>query len=239
MTDTPPLDSEAAAPQAAPLSARRASPWRWALLALPLVAALVILGLRYGRKDTVWRLYEVRGVAELSWGETRFAVADSNALREALRPGGSFAVGSGTELEIVHPGDVSLAFGAGAAGTISPPPRRLGERAMALTLERGEVLATTGVRFRGTRFAIAAPGAEVLVVGGTHAVEASPEGIGVAALAGKVTVQAPGAEPLTVPEGRRLVLPLDGRPAEERDLLPAERERMTRFLERHRDIQHE
>jgi hypothetical protein len=242
----PPM-AETPAPDRSPK--RGISPWIWVTIALPLAAIVLYAGARVLRHATAWRFADLRGEAGLSWNGVSYGAADSNALAPALAQGGAFVMGDGTELEFLHPGDLAVGLAGGSAGTITAPPRRLGERAVRIRLERGEARISTGVRFRGTRMAVETPEAELDVGGTTLAVTVAPEGTAVAVLAGAVRLRergggrgaaggGPGGE-VVVPEGGRYFLYRGARSPERADLSPEEAERLTRFLERYRDILHE
>ena len=219
---------------------RRSSPWRWAWIALPAAAALVLLMNRFGTQETRWILWEVRGDSgHVEWNGRGFALADSNALRRAIERGGDIDISGNMELDFFQKGFAAFQFVPGTRCSITAPPKRLGDRAVAIRLDDGEVRISTGVRFRGAVITIETAETRVELTGTTLAVIKDQTGTCVCAFVGEITMHDADGTTAVVPVGRRRVTYNDGRPPEITDLAPGESMKLGMFLDLQRDNLHE
>ena len=106
-------------------------------------------------------------------------------------------------------------------------------------LEEGRASFSTGVRFRGARLQIDTPETRVVANRTTFSVHRGPSGTCVSVLVGEVAMEDGDGTSAVVAEGQRRCVFADSLPAETGPLDEAERARLTRFLERQRDILHE
>ena len=183
-------------------SAPLRSPLRY-LVAGAAVAACIVAAVVWNRAPT-WSFVSVSGSGNIVVDGTIFAATDHAEWKSRLNSGARVETGDDVQLELRNDDACFLVYTPGTSATIPARSSRWRTQKMNLSVEQGEVRATTGPGFDGTILEFATEEASVIVTGTTVAVIRNAEGTCLCVLEGTSTIKPTSSvDGLRVPAGRR------------------------------------
>lgn len=203
---------------AVPKPARSAIQSFWPALAA--AAALAIL-FALPARGPQWQWVASTGEGPVRVGDVSIPIQDSLALSRALVGGADVIVPEGSQLDVALPGVVLLQITGGTHSTLPRQASFWNLHELRSTLTSGELRATTGADFHGTRLAFQSPGTSIWVTGTTLAVIRGADSTCVCVFEGRVAVRSStGVD--TVFAGTRRVIPDGSKAARVEAIRPME-----------------
>jgi hypothetical protein len=198
-------------------------------------AALLVVGAGWFNRGPDWTLASATGSGFAVIDDRPILLTDQARLAQSLRRGGKVRL-TGGSLELATTGQMAIEITPGTDAMVPPLAGRWFARRMRAEVHSGEIRVTTGRSFHGARLAVTTPEASVMVTGTTLAVICESTGTCVCVMEGRVMMGPHGAPMMPIESGRRRYVFNDGRPPEEAEMRPVEKDALGTMMARHASL---